>query len=211
MNHPSDAARRADGRQYRSGHERRAEIVEATIAIIAERGLRELKTAELARRLGVSEATIFRHFDSMEEILVAAVEHETTMIRARIDAFEGSGTPWERAQQLVLAILDFFEETGGGPLVIVTGQVIRVSPEIREMVLGMLGHLRRRFLAITTEVESGAPGVAAERLADLLIAVIQSNGLRWLILDRAWPMHDSAQGMLDLLGRAVLPCPGDDA
>ena len=128
-------------RQYRSGDERRSEIVEATIAIIAEQGLREVKTAELARRVGVSEATIFRHFGSLEEVLIAAVTREAAVLRDRISAFEGSGTPWERAEQLVLALIDFFEETGGGPIVIVTGQVVRISPAIRDVAMTTLGHV----------------------------------------------------------------------
>jgi AcrR family transcriptional regulator len=195
---------RARTRQYRSGDERRLEIVRAAIAIIAEQGLRELKTAELARRLGVSEATIFRHFDSMEEILMAAVRHEAQLLRERIEAFEGSGKPWERAEQLVLSLLDFFEETGGGPIVIVTGQVIRISPEIREIAMKTIGLVRRRLAAFANEAvgRDGASG-SGEQVANLLIAVIQSSALRWVMSERKWPMRVNAEGMLAVLREAV--------
>ncbi len=198
-------------RQYRSGVERRGEIVEATIAIIAEQGLREVKTAELARRVGVSEATIFRHFGSLEEVLIAAVTREAAVLRDRISAFEGSGTPWERAEQLVLALIDFFEETGGGPIVIVTGQVVRISPEIRDVAMTTLGLARRRLLGYVSEsvAASGAPA-SPEHVTDLLIAVIQSNALRWIMSDRQWPMHAAAEQMLALLRCTVAPR-GDNA
>lgn len=193
-------------RQYRSGDERRVEIVEATIAIIAEQGLREVKTAELARRVGVSEATIFRHFGSLEEILVAAVTWEAAVLRDRIGAFEGSGTPWERAEQLVLALIDFFEETGGGPIVIVTGQVVRISPEIRDVAMATLGLARRRLLGYVSDaVASAGVAVSPEHVTDLLIAVIQSSALRWIMSDRQWPMYEAAQQMLTLLRCTVAP------
>lgn len=201
---PERSSQRARTRQYRSGDERRIEIVRAAIAIIAEQGLRELKTAELARRLGVSEATIFRHFGSMEEILVAAVRYEAALLRDRIEAFEGSGTPWERAEQLVLSLLDFFEETGGGPIVIVTGQVIRLSPEIREIAMKTIGLVRRRLTSLANEAV-GREGAAAsgEQVANLLIAVIQSSALRWVMSERKWPMRANAEGMLEVLRQAV--------
>ncbi|HEU5050303.1 MAG TPA: TetR/AcrR family transcriptional regulator [Gemmatimonadales bacterium] len=201
---PERSAPRARTRQYRSGDERRIEIVRAAIAIIAEQGLRELKTAELARRLGVSEATIFRHFGSMEEILVAAVRYEAALLRDRIEAFEGSGTPWERAEQLVLSLLDFFEETGGGPIVIVTGQVIRLSPEIREIAMKTIGLVRRRLAALANEAVGRERAAASgEQVANLLIAVIQSSALRWVMSERKWPMRANAEGMLEVLRQAV--------
>lgn len=191
-------------RHYRPTEERRTEIVEAAIAIIAEQGLRDLKTAALARRMGLSEAAIFRHFGSMEEILVAAVQHEAGLIRDRLAKFEGSGTAWDRAEQLVLSLLEFFEETGGGPLVIVTGQVVRVSDEVRAPVTRTLSAIRQRLLELTTEVVEGSTEtIPADRLADLLIAVVQSNGLRWVMSERRWPMKQSAVGMLAILRRAV--------
>lgn len=199
-----------DGRQYRPTAERQLEIIEAAIAIIAESGLRDLKTKELARRVGISEATLFRHFGSMEEILAAAVEHEAGLVQARVEAFEGSGTPWERAGQLVRAMLDFFEETGGGPLVVITGQVIRISPEVRALATSTIGLVRQRFAALAADVAAtpGGAGVSAERLADLLVAVVQSNGLRWLISDRRWPMRESAEEMLAIIGRGLVPAGG---
>ncbi len=196
-----------DGRQYRPTAERRLEIIEAAIAIIAGSGLRDLKTKELARRVGISEATLFRHFGSMEEIVAAAVEHEAGLVRARVEAFEGSGTPWDRAGQLVRTLLDFLEETGGGPLVVITGQAIRISPEVRALATGTVGLVRQRFTALAAEVAAtpGGAGVSPERLADLLVAVVQSNGLRWLMTDRRWPMRERAEEMLAIIGRGLVP------
>lgn len=204
------ARTRKESRQYRPTAERQLEIIEAAIAIIAESGLRDLKTKELARRVGISEATLFRHFGSMEEILSAAVEHEAGLVHARVEAFEGSGTAWERAGQLVGTLLDFFEETGGGPLVVITGQVIRISPEVRALAMRTIGLVRERFGAIAREVAAtpGGAGIPAERLADLLVAVVQSNGLRWLLSDRTWPMRESAEAMLAIIGRGIAPAGG---
>jgi AcrR family transcriptional regulator len=53
--------------------ERRAQLAELTLAIIAEKGLRRFTIAELAAAAGIAEGTIFRHFRSKKEIVESAI------------------------------------------------------------------------------------------------------------------------------------------
>jgi AcrR family transcriptional regulator len=54
--------------------ERRREIADAVLKIVAERGLGRLTAAEIAREVGVSDAALFHHFRGMEEIVLAAID-----------------------------------------------------------------------------------------------------------------------------------------
>jgi AcrR family transcriptional regulator len=53
--------------------ERRRQLADITLDIIAEKGLRRFTTAELAAGASIAEGTIFRHFDSKKEIVEAAI------------------------------------------------------------------------------------------------------------------------------------------
>ncbi len=193
-------------RPYRSRPERRRQIVDATIAIIAEQGLVAWKTAELARRVGVSEPTLFRHFANKEEILSAAVQREAEAARELIRNYHGAGDAWSRVEGLLLTITDYFAATGGGPIVILTGQVIRVSPEIRQDILATVQLVRDTFRALFSEAVSeagNAPGVDPDNLADLAIAIIQSSALRYVMSQRAYPLRERAVSMLTVLRHAL--------
>jgi TetR/AcrR family transcriptional regulator, fatty acid metabolism regulator protein len=67
----------ADGR--RPGAERRAQIVEETLRLVAEHGLVGASMSRIAEAVGISNAALYRHFDSREEILIAA--HDVLMDR----------------------------------------------------------------------------------------------------------------------------------
>jgi AcrR family transcriptional regulator len=54
--------------------------VEAAIVEFAARGYREVGTIDVARRVGVSEPAIYRHFPSKREIYLAALDHSTRTI-----------------------------------------------------------------------------------------------------------------------------------
>jgi len=59
--------------------ERRAQIVDETLRLVAEHGLAGASMSRIAEAVGISNAALYRHFDSREEILVAA--HDVLMDR----------------------------------------------------------------------------------------------------------------------------------
>jgi AcrR family transcriptional regulator len=54
--------------------ERKRQIARVVLEIVAERGAQHLTASEIARRVGVSDAALFRHFGDKSEIVDAAIE-----------------------------------------------------------------------------------------------------------------------------------------
>ena len=63
--------------------ERRREILEATCDVVSDRGFRELRIVDVARKAGYSTGTVHYYFDSKEELLREAFrfEYEESRIR----------------------------------------------------------------------------------------------------------------------------------
>lgn len=61
-------------RQRLSSTERRAQIAEATLRLLAERGARGLTAAALGAEVGLKDASLFKHFRDMGSIVAAAVD-----------------------------------------------------------------------------------------------------------------------------------------
>lgn len=64
----------------RSHEERRTEIADAALRIIATRGIAALTVATLASELGLTGGALYRHFDSTEEILVAVAQRAVELV-----------------------------------------------------------------------------------------------------------------------------------
>ncbi len=54
------------------GAERKAQIVQETLRLVAEYGLVGASMSRIAEAVGISNAALYRHFDSREDILIAA-------------------------------------------------------------------------------------------------------------------------------------------
>jgi AcrR family transcriptional regulator len=59
-----------------SGEARRMEIVRVAMRLFSRRGFRGTTTKEIAQAAGVSEAIIFRHFATKQELYAAIIDHK---------------------------------------------------------------------------------------------------------------------------------------
>lgn len=53
---------------------RRTQIADAALKVIAEQGLGRFTTQAIAAEIGITDGTLFRHFDSKEDIVLAALD-----------------------------------------------------------------------------------------------------------------------------------------
>jgi TetR/AcrR family transcriptional regulator len=59
-----------------AGEERRHQILKVAVSLFSERGFRGTTTKEIAQAAGVSEAMVFRHFATKEELYAAILDHK---------------------------------------------------------------------------------------------------------------------------------------
>jgi AcrR family transcriptional regulator len=59
-----------------AGEERKLQILAVAVRLFSERGFRGTTTKEIAQAAGVSEAMVFRHFATKEELYAAILDHK---------------------------------------------------------------------------------------------------------------------------------------
>ena len=75
--------------QRLTGEERKAQIVEVTLQLISAHGVQGTSTKRIAAAAGVSEATLYRHFASRNDIFLAALDAVYERVYDLIDSSEG--------------------------------------------------------------------------------------------------------------------------
>ena len=78
-----------------SADERRNQILQVAINLFSQKGFKGTTTKEIARAAGVSEAIIFRHFSTKDELYGAILENR---------GHAGMKFPWEGNQELLDAM-----------------------------------------------------------------------------------------------------------
>lgn len=125
--------------------ERRKQIAQAALKIIAERGLGKFTTSAIAREVGLTDGALFRHFQSKEEIVLAIIDYIEEKL---FQGFPPQGKdPLERLGTLIRRRLDFLSENPFLVRLIFSEQLAQASGEqgvrkVREMQTRTIAFIR---------------------------------------------------------------------
>lgn len=96
--------------------ERRAVTVEAVVALAAEQNPAEITTTSIARRMGVTQGALFRHFPTKGAILQAVLDWVAARLLSRVDkAAEEASSPLAALEAMFTAHVEFVAEHPGVP------------------------------------------------------------------------------------------------
>jgi AcrR family transcriptional regulator len=98
------------GRRAETAEETRRRLVEATFQLHSEQGIAETSMKDIAARAGVSVGTVYHHFPSYTDAIVACAGYTSEHAPAPTAAvFAGAASRRERIARLARALFDFYE------------------------------------------------------------------------------------------------------
>ena len=107
-------------------HNRRGEILDAAARLFAGSGFHAASMREIAAAAGMLPGSLYYHFPSKDELLLAVYEEGVRRIAERFDAaVSGTQPPWARFEAACVAHLEMLLEAGGDYAQV----VIRVRPQ----------------------------------------------------------------------------------
>jgi AcrR family transcriptional regulator len=103
-------ARQTGGARAARSEQRKGDILRGAERVFAEKGFREATMSEVARRSGVSEATIYDHFASKEEILFTIPLETTRQGKNKLEEYlTYIRSASDRLRAIIHNYLDFYE------------------------------------------------------------------------------------------------------
>jgi AcrR family transcriptional regulator len=138
-------------------------MLEATLALLRERGIGKLTTREVAARAGVSEASVYYHFTDRAGLLQAVFEHGVQPLEYLNDPGAAGGADRRQVLTGAARALDrFFDEVL--PVLIAA----QADPELRASLTGYMAernlgpHRGVKALGAYLEAEQAAGRVGAD-------------------------------------------------
>ncbi|QIQ04971.1 TetR/AcrR family transcriptional regulator [Streptomyces liangshanensis] len=185
--------------------ERRADILRATLEVIAERGYRGTTLGGVAERVGLTQQGLLHYFPSKEALLVAVLEE-----RDQWDT--GGGGQGRRGWRLEL-LTSLVEYNAMRPGMVQTfsallGESVSEGHPAREFFTHRYDQVRGNMAAVLRdEFGDRLPGgLTPERAAPLLTAVMDGLQYQWLLDPESVDMPGAFRDFLTLL-RAGGPAP----
>ena len=105
--------------KYLPAEKRRVVIIEAVIELAGEQNPNDITTAAIAKRMGLTQGALFRHFSNKDAILQAVMEWVTERLLSRIEkAIQPAPSPLAALQAMFTAHVEFVVEHPGVPRIL---------------------------------------------------------------------------------------------
>lgn len=153
--------------------ERRQLILETLARMLEENQGQPIRTAALAKSVGVSEAALYRHFPSKAKMLESLIEfiEETLFTRINIILAEEDSAR-VRIHQLMVLLLGFAEKNPGITRLLQGDILVGETKKLRERVAQLFNRLETQLKQILREGElDGSVNCSIPETAKLLLAV----------------------------------------
>jgi len=169
--------------------DRQIEIMELATQIIDDKGIQELTTKNLAAEIGLSEAALYRHFKSKNEIMLGLLNYFMLEMRDRIKgiaAKEGK-TPTELLRDIFNSQLKTFSQKPAIVSIIFSEGIFQFNRELMQKVSGMMEIMQTQLDAIVKRGQQ--EGVFRDFAGPSTISTIIMGSMRlavmkWKIMGR---------------------------
>ncbi|NCC65381.1 MAG: TetR/AcrR family transcriptional regulator [Spirochaetia bacterium] len=156
---------------------RQLELIEAAIKLTATDGIQKLTIRNVASAIGVSEAAVYRHFESKHELLKAILAYLDAMLSPRFEALLESKAPaFEALLSFLSDLFTLLEHNTAFTLMLFAEETFNVDPQLQTELLSLMeGNLARLVQFFQKAIEKGA---CRSDLAPLQLAVITFGSIR---------------------------------
>jgi len=185
------------GLRERKKWQSRAAIADAALAMFAERGFEATTVADVAKRAGVSPATVARYFPSKESLLFPEREVNTASIRAAILARPVPESPYTAVTNALSEATPLDPESRRRLLL--SRLAIARSPVLRGQASTLLTSWRDTIAE--SAVSRGAAPSDARVLATTVVAVLDDVADRWALAGGETELADDVAEAFAALAR----------
>jgi TetR/AcrR family transcriptional regulator len=192
--------------------ERRAMSVQAVLELAAGLNPADITTEAVAKRMGLTQAALFRHFPTKDLLWQEVLQWATTELFASIEqAAAIAASPLDALERIYKTHIAFVDRYPGVPRILFAELQNPVGSEARKIVRGMLaryGTLLEEIIAEGIAKKGIDPCVDARSAATMFIGTLQGQVIQAMIAgdNTSLPAH---AGKTFQLVRRALECRKD--
>ncbi|GMV49469.1 MAG: Nucleoid occlusion factor SlmA [Nitrospirae bacterium] len=188
--------------------QRRISAVQAVIALAAVRNPTEITTAAVAKRMGLTQGALFRHFPSKDAILEAVMKWVADRLLARIDAAaQAASSPLSALEAVFFTHIDFVVEHPGVPRMLI-GELQRSEDTVtKRMVRTLLRAYTERLIRLMEEGKQQGqldPHLDTAAAATLFVGTIQGLVLQSLLTGNVPHIRRQAPDAFTIYRRGIV-------
>jgi len=185
--------------------ERQKQIIDEAIKIIHEKGFASLSIRELAKKVGISEPAIYRHFSSKEDIVVGILNRMIEFGEIIENNIKDIKNPKEKIKQFIYLHIELLEKNPQMTSIIFSEDIFQPN-EIINGKLQIIFRKRHSLLngIINNAIDEGIiVDIEAEEIGNIILGYLHLVIREWRQSRFNFSLIDKATKLVNLLEQIV--------
>jgi len=180
---------------------RREAIILATIETIDECGVQAVSTKEIAKKQGVSERIIFKHFPTKNDLFIAVLDYFTKYDEAIIQTAQHKEMkPIEAIMYFIDSYSTYYENYPAITAMTQSFDALRCNPRLEEKVISIF---KSKETFIKQQIERAKEQniikmeMDTEGLADVILGTFMRLCLKWRIYNYSFSLRETTLSTIE--------------
>lgn len=190
-------------RVRKSAEARRSEIVEAALQLADRVGPARLTTEAVAKSIHVTQATVFHHFSTKQDLWVAVVGEIRSNVGERWKKIDNTAvTASDKLQVLIVSQLDLIQSTPAIPSILLSRELLAESEDLRDLSRSLVEEFHELVAGLIEEGQRSdcfKKTLNSRDAACLVVGLVQGLVQRWLLSGRDFNLAGEGQRLLLVL------------
>lgn len=172
---------------------RKAQIISAAIDIIGQKGLKGLTIASIAKKVGIVDSNVYRHFKDKRDIIDAIIREISLFVEkiVKISSLYHKN-PLKQLESIFFKHVSFVAEHKGIPRIFLSDEMFSSDKgllnKLKFVMFKYTGEIRK-ILKRGIEENSFDKNIDVEAASMLFLGLMQSMAIQWLISDYSFSIR----------------------
>lgn len=181
----------------------RESLILSCIKVISEQGIKGFTTREVAKKQGISESTIFKHYKTKNELILAVLEYFSQYDQAIIETLELKKLkPLEAITFFVDSYVTYYENYPEITAITLSYEGLIHDSELSDAVYKIFNRRYNTMLSLVEDAKCQqeiARDIDSKNLTDLIIGLKRFTILRWSLGNNEFPLKEHTMRTLQML------------
>ncbi len=175
---------------------RQLELIDAAITLTSRQGIQRLTIRNVANHIGISEAAVYRHFESKYHLLLAVLSHLDGLLSPLFDELANTEQqPAAAVSSFLDTLCSLIEANKAFTLMVFAEETFNVEPLLKSELLALLqSNISRlaEFFAKAQNAGTCRSDIPADQLALVTFGAIRLSVSRWHLNGIEHPLSTEA-------------------
>lgn len=187
---------------------RQAQITDAALRIISEKGVKGLTISAISKRVGISDSNVYRHFKDKDAVKAAIISEVGLDLGNLIEEVNRrNAPPLKSLESIFFKHIEFLDKHRGIPRFIISDELCfgksRFSAKLKRIVAKYLSGIKvilKKGIADGTFDRS----LDLDGAAFLFFGLIQSTAMQWVLFKYSFPLASRGKRIWHIYLRGIL-------